>query len=63
MLEDRWRKSTFSDTTNCLEVRQVGEEIWVRNSRDPEGSTLRYTRPEWRAFLMGARAGEFDDLT
>jgi hypothetical protein len=35
----------------------------MRNSRDPDGPALIYTRRELAAFIHGARAGEFDDLT
>jgi hypothetical protein len=36
--------------------------VAVRDSKDPDGPVLLYTRAEWRAFLHGAKAGEFDDL-
>jgi hypothetical protein len=36
--------------------------IAVRDSKDPEGAILTYTAAEWRAFLDGAKKGEFDDL-
>ena len=32
----------------------------MRNSRHPDGPTLIFTKPEWEAFLGGARDGEFD---
>jgi hypothetical protein len=35
----------------------------VRNSRDPQGPALVYTRAEIAAFILGAKDGEFDDLT
>jgi hypothetical protein len=31
----------------------------MRSSLDP-GTVLRYTEAEWRAFVLGARDGEFD---
>ncbi len=34
----------------------------MRNSRDPDGPVLSYTRAEIAAFLEGIKAGEFDDL-
>jgi hypothetical protein len=37
-------------------------DVALRNSRDPHGPTLVYTRAEISAFLRGAKAGEFDDL-
>ena len=59
-ISPEWRKSSFSGTGDCVEVRQGGETVEVRNSRDCSGEVLSFTRPEWRAFLQGARAGEFD---
>jgi hypothetical protein len=35
----------------------------VRDSKDPDGNVLIYSREEWTAFLAAAKAGEFDDLT
>lgn len=33
--------------------------VAMRSSLDP-GTVLRYTEGEWRAFVLGARDGEFD---
>ncbi|MEV6772390.1 DUF397 domain-containing protein [Nocardia sp. NPDC051030] len=59
-----WRKSTFSNPSgNCVELAPLADgQVAVRNSRDPEGSLIVYTRPEIDAFLRGAKSGEFDDL-
>ncbi|RJO73443.1 DUF397 domain-containing protein [Nocardia panacis] len=60
-----WRKSSFSGSMggNCVEVAETTNgHVAVRNSRDPEGAVLYYTRPEIDAFLRGAKAGEFDYL-
>ncbi|ATL67513.1 DUF397 domain-containing protein [Nocardia terpenica] len=60
----KWRKSTFSNPSgNCVEVADLANGlVAMRNSRDPEGGVLVYTRPEIDAFLRGAKSGEFDDL-
>lgn len=34
--------------------------VQVRDSKNPEGPVLTFTRSEWEAFLDGARYGEFD---
>jgi hypothetical protein len=39
-----------------------GGDIAVRNSRDPDGPALIYTKVEIQALLQGAKDGEFDDL-
>jgi hypothetical protein len=56
-----WRKSSWSLANgNCVEVgRLAGELIGVRNSRDPHGDVLRFSRAGWRNFLAGVRESEF----
>lgn len=63
----RWRKAAASNATgSCVEVAAVagmaGVAVAVRNSRDPLGPALLYTRAELEAFIRGVKDGEFDDL-
>jgi hypothetical protein len=58
--ESSWRKSTWSGAGNCVEVANQGSDRLVRHSKDPDGSVLVFTKDEWKAFLAGAKAGEFD---
>jgi hypothetical protein len=58
-----WRKSSFSTNGDCVTVGEYGDMIAVRDSKDPEGGTLFFTRSEMAAFVAGVKAGEFDDLT
>jgi hypothetical protein len=61
----RWQKSSFSGNgnNNCVEMAALPTgEIAVRNSRDPDGPTLIYTRAEFEALIRGARNGDFDNL-
>ena len=62
--EARWIKSSASSGNGtCVEVASVREdEVLVRNSRDPEGPILSFTKAEWVAFLAGAKALEFDAI-
>ena len=59
-----WQKSRHSNPSgNCVEFAGLPDgEIAVRNSRDPDGPALIYTRDEIAAFVAGARDGEFDNL-
>lgn len=62
-MELRWRKSSFSaDTGACVEVAEEGDWVLLRESDDPD-VVVRTTRRKLRAFLEGAKAGEFDDFT
>ncbi|MFD0595106.1 DUF397 domain-containing protein [Catellatospora coxensis] len=62
LTDAEWRKSTRSgpNCDNCVEVAFVGEAIALRDSKDPTGPALIYTRAEWDAFVEGAKDGEFD---
>ena len=57
-----WRVATRSSSGNCVEVATTGNMIAVRNSRRPDDEIILYTKPEFSAFLDGAKKGEFDDL-
>lgn len=62
-MELRWRKSSFSaDTGACVEVAEDDGFVFLRESDDPD-VIVRTTRRKLRAFLEGAKAGEFDDFT
>jgi Domain of unknown function (DUF397) len=56
----QWHKSSYSSANGCVEVALGKDEIAVRDSKDPGGPVLRFTTGEWKAFLAGARDGEFD---
>jgi hypothetical protein len=56
----KWRKSSASGGTNCVEVSFVNGSVLVRDSKDEgSGPTLSFTVEEWRAFLEGVHAQEF----
>jgi hypothetical protein len=54
-----WIRSGRCDTGSCVEVAFVGDEIAVRNSTEPDGRVVTFTRNEWQAFLGGVADGEF----
>ena len=59
-LEPTWRKSSRSAAYGCVEIAVFENTIAIRDSKDRKGAVLRFTPAEWRDFLGGVRAGEFD---
>jgi hypothetical protein len=57
-----WQKSRASGDSggNCVEVAIIDGAVLLRNSQYPGGPVLSFSHAEWRAFLTGARGGEFD---
>jgi hypothetical protein len=55
-----WRKGRRCDTGQCVEAASVGDSIAVRDSKDPDGPMLRFSRDEWNAFVASVRSGDFD---
>ncbi|MQA03244.1 MAG: DUF397 domain-containing protein [Streptosporangiales bacterium] len=59
MTNATWRKSTFSNPENCVEVALIAGGVAVRDSKNPQRGALVFDNAEWRAFVRGAAAGEF----
>jgi hypothetical protein len=61
----RWRKSKASQGNgNCVEMAALADgTVAVRDSKNPGGGVLVFTRAEINAWVQGVQAGEFDDLT
>ncbi|MGP3925817.1 MULTISPECIES: DUF397 domain-containing protein [unclassified Streptomyces] len=53
-----WQSS--SQGTGDVQIAFVEGYIAMRDGRNPEGPALIFTPGEWRAFVLGARDGEFD---
>jgi len=54
----QWQSS--SQGVGDVEIAFVEGFIAMRHGRRPEGPALIFTPAEWRAFVLGAREGEFD---
>ena len=54
----QWRTSSYSGSNGgtCVEVAgNLPGVIAVRDSKDPDGPVLRFSRADWSAFVAGIR--------
>jgi len=56
-----WCRSSYCTGPDgtCVEVAVAGPYVLVRDSKNPQGTVLRFSFDEWRAFVRGVVAGEF----
>jgi hypothetical protein len=58
-----WIKAKRSNTGGqCVEMRRRGGTVEVRDSKDPEGPSLRCAKSEFAAWLECAKSGDLDHL-
>ena len=55
-----WRKSTYSEHFGNIEVAFLGDGVAVRAAGDRQQPVLIFSREEWKKFLDGVAAGEYD---
>jgi len=62
MEQINWFKSSLSSGgDNCVEIAFTDNGVLVRDTKLGEGSpVLSFDDGEWKAFIGGARKGEFD---
>ncbi|HEY7486095.1 MAG TPA: DUF397 domain-containing protein [Streptosporangiaceae bacterium] len=55
----RWRKSSRSSTNggNCVEVAPLPGIVAVRDSKNPDGPALTFSRAAWRSFTTVLKRG------
>lgn len=58
-----WRKSSYSGSENadCVEFARLGNEIATRDSKNPAGPALVFSRDAWTSFIRGVVSGGFDN--
>ncbi|WP_329320680.1 DUF397 domain-containing protein [Streptomyces sp. NBC_01262] len=49
-----------SPSTGDVQIAFIEGFAAMRDRRNPDGPALIFTPAEWRAFVLGARDGEFD---
>jgi hypothetical protein len=55
-----WRSPLHCGAATCAQVAVARDAVYIRDSKDPEGTPLRFTHAEWRAFVASVRDGQFD---
>ncbi|WP_326555111.1 DUF397 domain-containing protein [Micromonospora sp. NBC_01813] len=56
LTEARWRKSTKSDSGNCVEVADnLPGRVYVRDTKDRDGTTLAFAPSSWSTFVELAK--------
>lgn len=58
-----WQRPAGCESGVCVEVADIGTAIAVRDSKNPDGPALVFSRAEFAAFLNAAKHGEYDHLT
>ncbi len=55
-----WAKSSYSTPNggNCVQARDTGRAVQVRNSKNPDGAVLTFARAQWAAFTTAVRNGQ-----
>ena len=59
-----WRKSSYSNTgANCVEAAKIcSGKVAVRDSRNPDAGTLRFSPDKWQAFAVKVQTMASDSL-
>ncbi len=57
----RWFKSSRSASNGaCVEIAKTDSGVAVRDSKNPNGPVLRFSRGAWQGFVAEVRANSFD---
>jgi len=55
-----WIKSSYCNSTSCVEVARREDHVLLRDAKDLDGPILTFTLSEWSGFLAAVRQGDFD---
>jgi hypothetical protein len=53
-----WRKSSKSASGNCVEIREEGDRVLVRDSKDRSGPVLTFDLNAFRALIADLKDGD-----
>lgn len=55
-----WKKSSRSSSNgNCVEARECGQQVQMRDSKDAAGPVLGFSQAAWQAFIDRTKSGDF----
>jgi len=55
VVEHEWRKSSYTNDNDCVEVRPLAGEVGVRDSKNPAAGALVVSAEGWRGLLTVIR--------
>lgn len=55
-----WQRSSKCSGGECVEVAFDGDEVLLRDGKDPDGAVLRISAEVWEQFVATVKDGEFD---
>lgn len=58
--ERMWRAPAGCGGGACVEVAYEGDDVLVRDGKEPLGTVQHYSAAEWGAFIAAVKRGEFD---
>ncbi|WP_062262152.1 DUF397 domain-containing protein [Endozoicomonas arenosclerae] len=53
-------RSSFTKWAISVEVACIGDEVAIRDDKDPDRGLLIFNSDEWSAFVKGVKNNEFD---
>ena len=55
-----WAKSSYSTSNggNCVQARDTGPAVQVRDSKNPDGPVLTFAKAQWAAFTTEIKNGQ-----
>lgn len=57
----RWYKSSFCESSACLEVARFGDDVAVRNNTQPQEHLI-VSRTAWNDLVDRISSGQYRDL-
>ncbi|HCT75370.1 MAG TPA: DUF397 domain-containing protein [Micromonosporaceae bacterium] len=55
-----WRRSSYCEANGCFEVAPMDQYALLRDSKDPNGPQLRFSREVWNEFVDAIKRGDLE---